>query len=204
VARVTGPLCSFDASGTVGGSVVFSRWRGRQYVRRHAVPSNPRLPKQVSRRALLAFIGSQYHLLSDPIKAAWDALGEARKITGLNAQLFDASRRSMEGSAPRQDPTNPSTTTPVAPTVAAISTGGFACSFEITPGAVTPGDYCWMVYWDTANHVGNYDTLRLILPIGTTTGELHGLPNAETGVVTVRGVSVGGDLGEAGYDVYGE
>jgi hypothetical protein len=192
-----------DASGSVGGAVVFSRWRGRQYVRRHAVPANPRSAKQVSRRATCAYIGSQYRNLDPADKAAWVAAGAASKITGLNAQLFDASRRLMEGSAPRENPTNPSTAVPILPGVEVTGFSSTSCSFEITPGAVTPGDYCWLVYWKSSLTEGLYDDLRLILPIGVTTGELHGLP-AGYGYVGVRGVSVGGDKGALGVsDEYG-
>jgi hypothetical protein len=84
MARVTGPLMSFDASGTIAGSVVFSKWRGRNYVRRHAIPSNPRTTGQLAARAIIAFLGSEWASLSAPQQATWLAGGDALKISAFN------------------------------------------------------------------------------------------------------------------------
>ena len=46
MAKVTGPLMSLDASGTVAGTVVFSKWHGRNYVRQRVIPQNPRSEDQ--------------------------------------------------------------------------------------------------------------------------------------------------------------
>jgi len=45
VVRVTGPLYSQDASGTIGKAIVFSKWKGRNYVRKHVKPANPQSAK---------------------------------------------------------------------------------------------------------------------------------------------------------------
>lgn len=41
MAKVTGPLFSLTASGSVGKTVVYSSWKGRPYVRRLVIPMNP-------------------------------------------------------------------------------------------------------------------------------------------------------------------
>jgi len=84
MARVTGPLMSFDASGTIASAAVFSKWRGRNYVRRHAVPNNPRTAAQLAARAIVKFLGSEWAGLSAPNKATWLAGGDARKISAFN------------------------------------------------------------------------------------------------------------------------
>jgi hypothetical protein len=50
MAKVTGPLFSLEASGTVGGVVTYSQWKGRPYVRRHVIPLNPFSADQVAAR----------------------------------------------------------------------------------------------------------------------------------------------------------
>lgn len=41
MARVTAPLLSLDASGTIGEALTFARWRGINYVRTRVIPANP-------------------------------------------------------------------------------------------------------------------------------------------------------------------
>ena len=50
MAKVSGPLFSVDASGSYAGSLVFSKWKGRNYVRQLVTPSNPHtLNQEVAR-----------------------------------------------------------------------------------------------------------------------------------------------------------
>ena len=58
MAKVTGPLMSMEASGTVGDALTFSRWVGRPYVRRYSVPSNPQTLHQEIHRNRFSAVGS--------------------------------------------------------------------------------------------------------------------------------------------------
>lgn len=57
MARVTGPLMSMEASGTIGKSLTFANWVGRQYVRRWTRPSNPQTQDQMNQRNAFSIIG---------------------------------------------------------------------------------------------------------------------------------------------------
>ena len=57
MARVTGPLMSMEASGTIGKSLTFANWVGRQYVRRWTRPSNPQTADQMDQRNAFSIIG---------------------------------------------------------------------------------------------------------------------------------------------------
>ena len=57
MARVTGPLMSMEASGTIGKSLTFANWVGRQYVRRWTRPSNPQTSSQMEQRNVFSIIG---------------------------------------------------------------------------------------------------------------------------------------------------
>lgn len=58
MAKVTGPLMSLEASGTIGNALTFSRWVGRPYVRRYTVPSNPQTLGQEAHRNRFSAIGT--------------------------------------------------------------------------------------------------------------------------------------------------
>ena len=57
MARVTGPLMSMEASGTIGKTLTFASWVGRQYVRRWTRPSNPQTADQMDQRNAFSIIG---------------------------------------------------------------------------------------------------------------------------------------------------
>ena len=57
MARVTGPLMSMEASGTIGKTLTFANWVGRQYVRRWTRPANPQTLNQMVQRNAFSVIG---------------------------------------------------------------------------------------------------------------------------------------------------
>lgn len=46
MAKVTGPLLSLDASGSVASTMTFSRWKGINYVRQRVIPTYSRTTGQ--------------------------------------------------------------------------------------------------------------------------------------------------------------
>ena len=56
MAKVTGPLMSLDASGTVAKTATFSKWKGRNYVRVRVIPMNPQSDAQQTLRSVLGTI----------------------------------------------------------------------------------------------------------------------------------------------------
>ena len=85
MASVKGPLFSLDASGTIGDTLVYAKWKGINYVRRHAIPSNPKSVGQVSVRAMLKFLTQYWASLSDAEQADWDTRAAATNISPFNA-----------------------------------------------------------------------------------------------------------------------
>ena len=57
MAKVTGPLQSFSASGKLANSIVFAAWKGIAYVRRHFIPANPESSDQGDRRIIMGGTG---------------------------------------------------------------------------------------------------------------------------------------------------
>jgi len=106
MARTTAPLFSMDASGTVAGAIVFSRWRGRNYVRRHAIPSNPRSGLQVGVRSAFKFLSQWWASFSPVEQALWETVGSITRVTGLNAFIAENVRRLRQGRPFQYDPTD--------------------------------------------------------------------------------------------------
>ena len=64
MAKVTAPLFSLEASGTIGKTVTYSRWHGRAYARRRVIPLNPQSTEQVEVRNRLRPLAIGMHWAS--------------------------------------------------------------------------------------------------------------------------------------------
>jgi hypothetical protein len=58
MAKVSGALFSMEASGAYGGSLVFAKWKGRQYCRQLVIPANPHAADQETARNRLRVTGA--------------------------------------------------------------------------------------------------------------------------------------------------
>jgi len=93
MAGVKGPLFSLDASGSVGDAIVFAKWKGRNYVRRHAIPANPQSPGQVSVRAMMKFLTQYWDSMTAGDQADWESRAAATDISPFNAFVGYNARR---------------------------------------------------------------------------------------------------------------
>lgn len=60
-----------DARGKVGG-VIYSKNKGGSYARNYTKPTNPRTPRQVTVRNRFAYVSSNWRLLTDTERNAWN------------------------------------------------------------------------------------------------------------------------------------
>ena len=81
----TGPLLSFGASGTIGKTVVFSKWKGRPYVRRHVIPSNPKTAAQTLTRNIFSFMSDTWKSSPTLLRSPWERFAQGQVLTGRNA-----------------------------------------------------------------------------------------------------------------------
>jgi hypothetical protein len=71
--------------------MVFSKWKGRNYVRQLVTPSNPQSALQVSTRAMMKFLSRQWATeVSTGDKATWLPLAAASAISTFNAYTSQA------------------------------------------------------------------------------------------------------------------
>ena len=85
--KVNAPAMSLDASGSLGGAIVFSKWKGRNYIRTLVRPSNPRSVLQVAVRAMMKFLSQNWASMTAPEKADWLLLAKATSISAFNAMV---------------------------------------------------------------------------------------------------------------------
>ena len=84
MAKPTGALLSFSASGTIAKTAVYASWRGRQYVRRHVVPHNPRSTGQTTTRNMFKTLMASYKTAQTGFATAWIAAAKGHPFTDRN------------------------------------------------------------------------------------------------------------------------
>lgn len=120
MAKVTGPLFSLDARNSLGGAIVYSSWKGVNYVRGRVIPKNPRSDDQVAVRNLITDASQAWSNEDSPIdsayKAAYNAFAEGQRFSGFNAYIKDsvAKNKAELYSGTFVAPTGPGDNTPVA------------------------------------------------------------------------------------------
>lgn len=110
--KVNAPMLSLDASGKLGGAIVFSKWKGRHYVRSLVTPANPQSGGQVGMRRMLKYLSQQWTNLDAADKSAWDTLADASVISPFNAYVAFNLKRWRNFLGPSNIPTVDDTQTP--------------------------------------------------------------------------------------------
>lgn len=87
MAKTTGPLLSFGASGTIAKTAVFSKWKGIPYVRQHVVPSNPNTSAQQLTRNVFKFLSDMWKGAPTLLRTPWDRFATGQPLTGRNAWI---------------------------------------------------------------------------------------------------------------------
>lgn len=85
MARTVAPLLSFSASGQIAKTQVYSRWKGRPYVRRYAIPANPNTVAQQATRSTFAWLNGIWRYYPTAARSAWALYAVSRQFTDRNA-----------------------------------------------------------------------------------------------------------------------
>jgi len=84
MANVIPSVLISDISGKAG-TVVFSKWKGRLYVRRHCIPANPNTPDQQTQRGWMRAVVAWWHDLEQQVQDHCGELAAVEQISGFNA-----------------------------------------------------------------------------------------------------------------------
>jgi len=90
VTRVTGPMFSLTASGTIGDVITYSNWKGLAYVRSRVIPANPQTDPQTSIRDTLTAGVSTYRddtQVPEASKNSWDFYASGTGMSGFNRYI---------------------------------------------------------------------------------------------------------------------
>ena len=96
MAKVTGPLFSISASGTVGKAFTFGIWKGIQYVREWFKPANPRTAQQTNMRTAMTLIVAYWQAQGQAVKDVWNAFASGYAMTGFNMFVSRALKAYIE------------------------------------------------------------------------------------------------------------
>lgn len=87
MAKPTAPLLSFGASGTLAKTMVYSKWKGRPYVRRHVIPANPKTVAQTLTRDTFGSANAIWKISPAIFQEPWDRFATGQVLTGRNAMI---------------------------------------------------------------------------------------------------------------------
>lgn len=132
--KLAGPAMSLDASGTLANTLVFSKWKGRPYVRSRVVPSNPKSGGQVGMRSMFRFLTQQWASIGAVAQATWEDRATAAAIAPFNAFVSYNQFRARNFLAPTQ--AHPEVETPFSGTMGAQSIAAgirsITCTYAVT------------------------------------------------------------------------
>lgn len=97
MAKVTGPLLSLDASGTIAKTITFSKWKGINYTRQRVIPTYRNTVEQMAVRDIVhdasiawknsATVGSVP--INNAYKLAYNNLASGQALSGFNLFIKD-------------------------------------------------------------------------------------------------------------------
>lgn len=139
MAKVTAPLLSFNASGQIGKSIVFAKWRGVDYARQLVQPANPDTVNQQETRNTFSWLNNVWRYFPAEVQEAWNAYAQGQPLTGRNGLI----KLNLSNLRSETDLTNlimsPSAKSgPVAASMV-ITPGDDQLSIALTPGSLPDG-----------------------------------------------------------------
>lgn len=87
MARLTGPLFSLAASGTIAGALTFSSWRGIQYVRTRVIPANPNTSGQQEVRGCFTTLTEMWKRMPAGARVPWEYAARGQALTARNKHI---------------------------------------------------------------------------------------------------------------------
>lgn len=84
MAKLTAPLLSLGASGTIADTLTIGSWRGVPYARQRVIPSNPKTAAQTQTRGTFAWLNAVWKAMPALALAPWSAGARGKPLTDRN------------------------------------------------------------------------------------------------------------------------
>lgn len=95
--KVTGPLFSIGASGTIAGTINYRQTRRGSIVRKNSKPSGDPSLLQIAQRALIQFLSTSWKLLPEDFKQTWNIAAVPYNFSGFNFYVKLNSENAFKG-----------------------------------------------------------------------------------------------------------
>jgi len=82
--KVTGPMMSLSASGTLANTATFAVWKGRPYVRNRVIPANPKSSGQTGMRAMFRYLAQAWAGIGASPQGTWATRAAAKAVSSFN------------------------------------------------------------------------------------------------------------------------
>lgn len=89
MSKLTGPLFSLRAAGTIGETLTYASWKGVQYVRTRVMPNNPNTANQQEVRGAFRTLNQWWNRAPTLARAPWTAAAVGQPYTDRNALVRD-------------------------------------------------------------------------------------------------------------------
>lgn len=162
-----------SASGSVADTV-FSRWKGRNYIRSRVTPSNPNTAlQQNSRNSLLHCVARQKELTSD-LKTRWNEYASPYQMSGAN-QFCNYNKKGMDIAKTPLPVITPPNTVVAGPTDMGAVTGAGSGEIAVTWSTGASGALIWIEAWVIKKGAAFYDTAMLVKSHAAVLASVHAL-----------------------------
>jgi len=152
--KVQAPALSLDASGSLAGALVFSKWKGRNYVRSLVKPANPRSGGQVGTRSMFKFLAQKWAGVSEANQATWETRADQKIVSEFNAYMGLNQFRWADFTAPSQHDPPAAVDTPA--TLGTLAAVAGVRSITITQPITTAADGWGVAFFRSPT--GTFDT----------------------------------------------
>ncbi|MEE9602965.1 MAG: hypothetical protein V3V75_06660 [Thermoguttaceae bacterium] len=150
--RVQAPALSLSASGSRGGAMVFSNWKGRAYVRELVKPSNPKSGGQVGIRQMLKFLSQDWTNIGATPQASWEDRADQAVVSPFNSYIGYNMFRWRDFLAPTD--TDPEATADSPATMGTLAAVAGVRSITVTQPITTASDGWGVIFFrDTSSSI---------------------------------------------------
>jgi len=134
MARVTGPLMSLSARGSIAGTLVFADWKGIDYARQHVIPANPNSSGQQLTRNVFSWLNNVFRYWPGAALDGWNAYAAVSRFTAANGFM----KQNIGGLRSETDLANMIFNPASRGGIAAASVGLTPASTQITAAVTAP------------------------------------------------------------------